>query len=171
MLVHSVSCNLPRNITYLKSLSQKKTWICSKEFLSNISPSLTLSCSFFWSTVDGEQRQSSKITFCFCVRWKLIKGNFTQMESASRKKSSHTVPLEISYENWQSQTPGKKSSTGDTPVRVPNRKKYASHLLEEPRRTPATQPRKKGHCLELSLSSNGLSFKTILPNLLLFSIK
>ena len=92
MLVHSVSCNLPRNITYLKSLSQKKTWICSKEFLSNISPSLTLSCSFFWSTVDGEQRQSSKITFCFCVRWKLIKGNFTQMESASQKEElSHST--------------------------------------------------------------------------------
>ena len=91
-MVHSVSCNLPRNITYLKSLSQKKTWICSKEFLSNISPSLTLSCSFFWSTVDGEQRQSSKITFCFCVRWKLIKGNFTQMESASQKEElSHST--------------------------------------------------------------------------------
>ena len=92
MLVHSVSCNLPRNITYLKSLSQKKTWICSKEFLSNISPSLTLSCSFFWSTVDGEQRQSSKITFCFCVRWKLIKGNFTRIESAGQKEElSHST--------------------------------------------------------------------------------
>lgn len=92
MLVHSVSCNLPRNITYLKSLSQKKTWICSKEFLSNISPSLTFSCSFFWSTVDGEQRQSSKITFCFCVRWKLIKGNFTRIESAGQKEElSHST--------------------------------------------------------------------------------
>ena len=89
----------------------------------------------------------------------------------ARKKSSHTVPLEISYENWQSQTPRKKSSTGDSPVSVPNRKKYTSHLLEEPRSTPATQPRKKGHYLELSLFTNGLSFKTILPNLLLFSRK
>lgn len=89
----------------------------------------------------------------------------------ARKKSSHTVPLEISYENWQSQTPRKKSSTGDSPVSVPNRKKYTSHLLEEPRSAPATQPRKKGHYLELSLFANGLSFKTILPNLLLFSRK
>ena len=66
---------------------------------------------------------------------------------------------------------GKKSSTGDSPVSVRNRKKYTSHLLEEPRSAPATQPRKKGHYLELSLFANGLSFKTILPNLLLFSRK
>lgn len=93
MLVHSVSCNLPRNITYLKPLSQEKTWICSKEFLSKISPSLTLSYSFFFfSTVDGDQRQSSKMTFYCCVRWKLIKGIFTQMESAGQKEElSHST--------------------------------------------------------------------------------
>ena len=46
--------------------------------------------------------------------------------------------------------------------------------LTSPRRTqvyPSNPAKEKGHYLELSLFSNALSFKTILPNLLLFSIK
>ena len=47
---------------------------------------------FFLLTVDREQRQSSKMTFYSCVRWKLMKGNFTQMESASQKEElSHST--------------------------------------------------------------------------------
>ena len=91
------------------------------------------------------------------------------MESAGQKEElSHSTTGDVYEKNCQSQNPRKKSSTGDSPVRDPNRKRYTSHLLEEPRSTPASQPRKKGHYLEHSLFSNGLSFKIFLPYLLTF---
>lgn len=84
------------------------------------------------------------------------------MESAGQKEELSHSTTEISYENWQSQTQGKKSSTGDSPVRVPNRKVYLTSL-EEPRSTLVNPAKEKGHYLELSLFSNALCFKQSFP--------
>ena len=93
------------------------------------------------------------------------------MESAGQKEElSHSTTGDQLWELTIT-NPKEKNLQQEILHSVPNREKYTSHLPEEPRYIPATQPRKKGHYLKLSLFSNALSFKTVLPNLLLFSIK
>ena len=62
----------------------------------------------------------------------------------ARKKSSHTVPLEISYENWQSQTPRKKIFNRRFSSECPQQEKI---YLPSPRGTqecPSNPAKEKG---------------------------
>lgn len=113
--MHSVSCQLPRNVRYKQFFLQKKPWICLTQLLSIIS---------LLSIVDWEKRWGTKKTFYFCVMWKLINGNFTQVEA--RRGRSHAAPL-VSYRNiCQWQAPREESSTGKASRPVPQRSRSTS---------------------------------------------